>query len=248
MKVKILEKRGSAIVFLLEDATPAFANALRRIMISEVPTLAIESIDVNDNGSVLFDEVIAHRLGLVPLVFNPKKVGPEDKVMFALDKIGPCMVYSGDLKSSEKDVKPVDSGILIVELLPEQALKLEATARIGTGKEHAKWQAANASYQYYPELEIIDSAKADKYLSSKKELFTPKGKGYSLADPFKLDVYKKCEEECDGIKITTDDTKFLFKVESISGRDAEDIISTAVEILEGKATEFKKQLVEVLKA
>jgi DNA-directed RNA polymerase subunit D len=73
MKVTMSGKKGNEVTFVLQGATPAFANALRRIMISEVPAMAIESVDFHENDSVLFDEVIAHRLGLIPLSFEPGK-------------------------------------------------------------------------------------------------------------------------------------------------------------------------------
>ena len=76
MKMKMIKKEKEKCVFVVEGTTPAFANSLRRIMISEVPTLSIEWIDVLENSSVLFDEVIAHRLGLIPLKF------PVDKFNF----------------------------------------------------------------------------------------------------------------------------------------------------------------------
>jgi len=56
-----------AAKFTLSGATPAFANSLRRAMISEVPSLAIEDVRIYDNTSALFDEMLAHRLGLIPL-------------------------------------------------------------------------------------------------------------------------------------------------------------------------------------
>ncbi|UCD03051.1 MAG: hypothetical protein JSV63_00225 [Candidatus Aenigmatarchaeota archaeon] len=74
MKVKVLKKKGQVLHFLLEDTDPAFANSLRRIMITEIPTLAVEWLDIHENGSALFDEVVSHRIGMIPLKFNPKRI------------------------------------------------------------------------------------------------------------------------------------------------------------------------------
>ncbi len=52
---------------MLSESDVSFANALRRVMISEVATLAIEEVIIEQNNSVLHDEFIAHRLGLIPL-------------------------------------------------------------------------------------------------------------------------------------------------------------------------------------
>ncbi len=258
MKVRVLEKTNNKLVFVLDGSTTAFANGLRRVMISEIPVLSIDSIRVLDNNSILFDEVISHRLGLIPLDFDPKKFNfPEDcsckgegcpscEVVFALERTGPAIVHSSDLKSSNKDVEPSSPDFVIAELLDSQSLKLEAFARLGKGSKHAKWQAANVTYGYYPELEVSGKEKFEKYIKKlPQNLFVEKAGKYALADPTKLDLYKKCEEECDAIKIAVDDTKFVFKVESMSGLKPEYVVSKATEILEEKASEFKKQLAEL---
>jgi DNA-directed RNA polymerase subunit D len=179
MKVKITKKGKDRIEFILEGASVPFANALRRTMISGVPVLAIEWVDITENSSAVFDEIIAQRLGLIPLVFDPSKFNfqedckcrgkgcPLCQVVFALEKQGPGTVYSGDMKSSNRGVKPSDPRFPIAELLGNQKIKLEAVARLGTGKEHAKFQAANAAFQNYPEFRGKDiNTQPDKFLFS----------------------------------------------------------------------------------
>ena len=255
MKVHILDKTDTKMTFILDGSTPAFANSLRRIMISEIPVLAIDSIEVSENGSILFDEILAHRMGLIPLSFDPKKFNfsedcackgkgcPSCEVVFALEKTGPGIVYSGDLKSANKGVEPIGPKFIIAELLENQTLKLDATAMLGIGSKHAKWQSSNATYGYWPELEVAGKEKFEKYIKKLPEgTFVQKAGKYVIGDPSKLELYKKCEEECDAIKITVDDTKFVFTVESVSGLSPEYIVSKAAEIMEEKAAEFKKEL------
>jgi len=168
LKVNMLKKSKERIEFEIEGLTPALAGELRRIMISEIPTMAIEWVDFHKNDSVLWDEMIANRLGLIPLVFDPKLYNMKDtckcggkscgqcQVTLVLKKKGPCTVYSEDLKSSDKNVKPVYDKIPITELAEGQELEFEATAQLGLGKKHAKWQGAIVGYE-------ISGAKNDKF-------------------------------------------------------------------------------------
>ena len=255
MKVNVLEKKGSKLVFLLQGATPAFANALRRIMVSEVPAMAIETVDFHGNNSALFDEMVAHRLGMLPISFDPSKFNFRKSckcggkgcslchVVFVVERTGPATVYSGDMKSSSRDVKVSSPDFPIVELLGGQSIKLEATASLGTGKEHAKWQAANASYQHYPELVVKDMKDAKKCIKAcPKGLIKARGSKLAISDPEKCDLCKACVESCPGIEIKEDTARFIFRVESISGLKPEYIVSKAAEILEQKAEEFRKEL------
>lgn len=254
MKIRVLKKKSDVLTFVLDGATPAFANALRRIMMSEVPSLAIEWVDFHENSSVMFDEIIAHRLGMIPLKFDPSKFNlPDDckcggkgcplcQVVFAVQKTGPGIVHSGDMKSSNKSVKPTDSRFPIAELLKGHNIKLEAIARLGVGKKHAKWQAANASYQYFPEIVSGECKNASKVVSEcPTGALKLKYKKVDFKDPLLCNLCKKCEEVCTGeMKVKGNPTRFMFRVESVSGLEPAYIVQRAAEILQEKAEEFKK--------
>ncbi|WVR06373.1 hypothetical protein IAU60_003404 [Kwoniella sp. DSM 27419] len=64
----------STIEFDLVGVDASIANALRRVMIAEVPTIAIEEIYVWNNTSIMQDEVLCHRVGLVPLKIDPRSL------------------------------------------------------------------------------------------------------------------------------------------------------------------------------
>ena len=242
----------------MEDSNPAFANALRRIMISEIPTLAVDRVDFRANNSILFDEIIAHRIGLIPLKCSPEKFTVEEEckckgkgcvscqVVLALEKTGPCMVYSGDFKSSNTDVQPMDPRFVIVELLAGQSVKLEAVATLGTGKKHMKYQATNASYQYYPEVEVKgDISKLQTKIENAcpKEIIKIIGNKATITKPDSCDLCLSCEEVSGGtLKITGNPSKFIFSVESVSGLEPEYIVKKAAEILGEKGKEFIKEL------
>ncbi|MBI4019994.1 MAG: DNA-directed RNA polymerase subunit D [Candidatus Aenigmarchaeota archaeon] len=238
-KIRIIKKKANLIQFSVEGATPAFVNALRRIMISEVPAMAIEWVDISRNSSALFDEVLAHRLGLIPLEFDPEKFNfteeckckgkgcPSCEASFALEKEGPCMVYSGDMKPSNRSVNPTDPRFQIVQLLKGQSLKLEATARLGIGRTHIKWQAAIAAYAYQPDA----PEEKDGVMVCAKHVPSAAGRK-TVVEP----------DKCEVCKIQSNPTRFLFRVESVSGLEPEYIVSKAAQILAQKAEDFKKEI------
>ena len=184
VKVEILERKKHTIKFCVEGIKPSFANALRRIMIAELPTMAIEWVDFKKNDSALYDELIAHRLGLIPLTYDKRvyklpeecrEASVKDSQCYAkliIKKIGPCMVYSGDLKSEDENVKPVFGKIPIVELLDDQELELVAYARLGYGREHIKWQGAVVGYSIDENGKIVFEVESCSGLSPEEIVIT----------------------------------------------------------------------------
>jgi len=110
MKVKVIELKENKGILQIEDTHLYFVNALRRVMVSELPKLAIEHVIIYDNTSPLFDEIISHRLGSLPLptdlsilAFRDEckckgKGCPTCTIRYTLSKEGAGMVYSGDLQ------------------------------------------------------------------------------------------------------------------------------------------------------
>jgi DNA-directed RNA polymerase subunit D len=161
MKIEVLSQNDKELKFSVKGISYAFANELRRIMVSEVPTMAIEWVDFKKNDSAIPDELLSNRLGQVPLTFDKKAYNIKEtcdnckgkgcsrcQVELVLKKKGPGMVYSGDLKSKAKDVQPVFDKIPLVEIFEGHELQFEAIAQLGRGRNHAKWQAAVVGYKY----------------------------------------------------------------------------------------------------
>ncbi len=252
MDVKILEKSEKKIVMQIDDINPAFANSLRRIMLNEVPILAIEDVEFTDNNSGFYDEVLAHRLGLVPFTFSKMNLKSECKcggkgcsqceIEFTLNKKGPCLVKSSDIVSSSNDVKVIDTEIPLVELLEGQAVKFSAMGQLGTGAEHAKWQAAVVGYRYFPNVKVTDKSDLGPALKvCPQGVFGKKSDGsIGVVKSLNCDLCMRCTEVSDGVSITYDDTKFIFSIESVSGLTAEEIFSQALDILGEEAKEFVK--------
>ena len=143
--MKLISKKDNKLVFSAEVGE-SLANAIRRSAL-EIPILAIDEIEFKKNDSVLYDEVMALRLGLIPLK-TEKSFAKNIEVKLKLSAKGPCTVYSGDLKPSDPKTVVVDDKIPITKLLDGKKIKIEAVAMLGQGKEHAKWQPAVVSYGY----------------------------------------------------------------------------------------------------
>lgn len=159
--VELLEKVDERISVKFKNVPREYVNALRRLAISEVPTLAIDDVVMIDNSSVVHDEAVAHRLGMIPLRTDLKRfVMPHNcdckstlgcskcRVLLVLDSEATertRIVTSGELKSEDEEVKPVSNEIPILTLAPGQKIKFEAYARLGNGKSHAKWQPTSSA-------------------------------------------------------------------------------------------------------
>jgi DNA-directed RNA polymerase subunit D len=142
--------------FVVRGVTPAFANGIRRAMIADVPTLSIDTLRVIENSSVMFDEMIGLRLGLVPLTSPADEFEEGDTVTLALDVEGPATAYSGDLVSADDMVKPADENVPIIDLKESQRLELEAEAVLDRGKSHAKHQGGVAvGYRHLQTVEVL---------------------------------------------------------------------------------------------
>ena len=148
MSLEIINENEQKISVKIKGVPLQYSNALRRICLNGVPIYAVESIDVLENSSVLADEGVAHRVGLIPLKtdLSASKDGNEnDKIMLTLDSgvsDETRTILSGEIKSQDDSVIPTSKDIPIVTLAPGQSLKFEAYARLGKGTEHAKWNSA----------------------------------------------------------------------------------------------------------
>ena len=149
MSLQVIDQNEQKISVKLQGMPLQYANALRRICLNGVPIFAIDTVDILENSSILADEGIAHRLGLIPIKTEFSSIDSNiesDKVMLTLDSGDTTetrTIFSGDIQSQDNVIKPISEKIPIVTLAPNQKIKFEAHARLGRGTEHAKWNSAN---------------------------------------------------------------------------------------------------------
>jgi len=255
ISVKILERKGNNLRFIVSGINPALANAIRRTIIADVPTMAIEEIAVLENSSVLPDEILAHRLGLIPLtvdldtydlVYPDEEQNIQVKLVLDIEALDrPIVVYSGHLKSEDPHILPVYDNIPIVKLERGQKITLEAYARYGTGKEHAKWQPVSVcAYKYMPIIEIDNSRcnLCKKCIEEcPKQVLDIVDSKLIVKNLLNCTTCRMCEIICPNraIKISWDDTTFIFNIESTGSIPPEIIVKKALDILIRKTKIFK---------
>ncbi|MBT5200461.1 MAG: DNA-directed RNA polymerase subunit D [Thaumarchaeota archaeon] len=159
--LEVISKDSKKMSVKLKGIPLQYANALRRICLNGVPVFAVDTVDIIENSSVLPDEGLAHRLGLIPLKTDLSRFNEPSKcecqsetgcsncrVMLVLDSGESDVtrtIFTSDLSSEDDTVKPISDKIPIVHLAPGQKIKLECYARLGRGLEHAKWNSSNIS-------------------------------------------------------------------------------------------------------
>ncbi len=147
--IQVINTDSKKISIKLKGVSLEYANALRRICLNGVPVFAIDTADIIENTSVIADEDLAHRLGMIPLKTELSRFDePDSRVMFILDSgdiESPRTITSVDLLTKDEVVKPISDKIPIAYLAPGQRIRFEAYAKLGRGTEHAKWNSANIS-------------------------------------------------------------------------------------------------------
>lgn len=291
MEIKIQEQTDNLLKFVISDVPPSFVNTLRRVLVANVPKMAIEDVEfhlgpIRDSSgkefesiSPLFDEIIAHRLGLIPIptdlsIFNFRETCdckgegcPNCTIMYNLNKKGPCTVYSGDLEPlGDSKFKIKEDLIPLVKLDENQALLIYATAELGTGKMHAKWQAASGvGYKNFPIIEINNTLCKDPVNCDNscveicpKNIFEIKNKKIVVRNNYEdCTMCNTCIEECESknkddkssesaIKVTGDDKKFIFKFETDGSMIAKEAFEFTLKFIEDKFNDFR-DLVSKLK-
>ena len=277
MDIEIIEMAERKAKFLLRNSSPAMANALRRTMLSDIPKMAIDRVEFHlgpimvddkeyESITPLFDEIIAHRLGMVPVptdytLFTYQDecpcggVGcPSCTIMYSLNKIGPCTVLSGDLMPlGNPELKVKDEFVPIVELADGQAVLIYCIALMGTAKKHVKWQVANGvGYKYMPVVSV-DPEKASSPAALRcaeicpKKVFEVENGKLTAKRPLDCSLCMTCIEESEGSGVTVEGSEkdFVFKFETDGSLTAQQCLDKTLEILSSKASGFKMQIEEI---
>ena len=270
MNINFLNKNEDSMRFMVDGIDTPMANTVRRIVLSEVPVMAVDDVVMIENSSVIHDEILALRLGLVPLktdldAYNlPEKCSCKSELgchlcrtVLTLDieaKNGQRTVYSGDMVPEDPHIAPVSDKIPLVKLATGQKVRLEAYAKLGKGMAHAKWQPVSSCiYRYVPVVKI-DQTKCDgcgKCVDiCPKKVFEKNENKVKVANEIECILCEDCVEACDknpsAIKVDKKENAFIFYIESTGALPVERIFSEALKIYDEKCSDFMNQMVAVL--
>lgn len=250
------DKKQNLAVYELSGVTVPFVNSLRRTIIEEVPTMAIETVEIANNYSALYDEMLALRLGLIPLTTDLESYNLLEECdcngegcakcscKLTLKEDGVGYIMSESLHSKDKAIKPAYNRIPITKLVEEQSVELIATAVLGKGKVHAKWSPGHAYYHLKP---VVTIKKHDKetYESLPKKYFDYKSSKISLKEEYAYDLTvldSLVESYPEVLSLELKQDSFIFYIESWGQLETDTILRQAISIMEKKLDTFSALL------
>jgi len=234
--MELIEKKENKITFQAE-MEESLANAVRRY-ISQVLVLAIDDVEISKNDSPLYDETVAHRLGLIPL-----KTGKEKEATLKLRTKGEGMVYSKELKGH---AEVVYGEIPITFLKKGEEISIVATAKLGKGADHSKFSPGLMFYRNIAKIDIDKNCPKEVVDICSKKVLKLKDGNVFVDDVQECDLCEACVEFCKKqgkapIKITPT-KKILITVESFGQVDIKDIFKKSAEILKKDLAEVSKKI------
>lgn len=248
------ERKKNKLTFLIKNSSEVFANTIRRMILEEVPTLAVEDLEIKENNTAIYDEMLGLRLGLVPINTDlssyslPKN---EDEIK---EKNAKCTlqirlkaskkgyVYAEEAESSDSKCSFAIPRMPIVKLLPKQKIDLTMTAVMGQGKKHAKWSPGLAYYKKEPSLKI-GNVKNPALIAQKST------DGVFILKDNKLQVVEEKVQESQLLEYYTELDKaitlehgdnIIFTVESWGQLSCKEMLKKSAEMLAEKVAEMEK--------
>jgi len=281
MKVitRIMDDYYAQIEF--REVNYSFVNSVRRALISMVPCLAVHEVDFHmgslgtyideetgdeneyESISAMFNEIIAHRIGMLPIPTDDKTIeafgdavdddSKQPDIMYSLHKQGPCTVYSGDFEpvNGDDSLTIPESKVPIVKLTEGQAILVYAKAKMGTAKKHAKWQCTVAPRFYQaPTLTVVPGKGSKTVINTVgKDKFTKKGKNHIIKDPVvahealkTLEKLWNDDEAKNAMEVTTNKQHFIFEFETNGAMKAKLALEQALKALNEHCEEFMSSI------
>ena len=238
--MEIIEQKENKIIFK-EKIEESLLNAVRRYL-NEVPVLAINELEISRNDSPLYDETIAHRIGLVPLKMN-KKYNNKTELKLNLKSKKEGMIYSEELKG---DAEIVYGKIPLTFLNKGQEMEISATAIVGKGKDHTKFSPGLLFYRNVADIKLDKDCSKEIVNVCPKNVFVIEKDKVVVEDKYKCDMCDMCLDFCkkegkDYVKIGNSD-EMIITLESFGQMKKEDILEGAIDVLKKDLNNVSKQL------
>lgn len=247
------ERKKNKLVILIKDSDEVFANTIRRLIIEEVPTLAVEDLEIKENGSALYDEMLGLRLGLIPIKTDLDSYVLKDRCKCAGAGCAQCelrialkagkkgYVYAEEADSADSKCTFAYPKMPVVKLLSKQKLDLTMTAVLGKGKAHAKWSPGLAFYRDEPVIKIGKVNDPQKVAElCPQEIFEAKGSKLEINKDKLYDCHlcQQCTDLDNGITFGKSGN-LIFTVESWGQLSCKGMLNQAAEIMIQKIEEFE---------
>ena len=248
------DKKNNKLSFLMKDGSDVFANTIRRMILEEVPTLAVEDLEIKDNNSALYDEMLGLRLGLLPIKTDLSSYSlPENEdeitersarctLQFRLKSSKKGYVYAEDAESADSKCTFAIPKMPIVKLLSKQKVDVTMIAVMGQGKNHVKWSPGLAFYQKEATVKLGDVKNAEKVAAKSTDgVFVLKGNKLQLVKEkvqysLLLDYYAELDK---GISVEYT-SNLIFTVESWGQLSCKEMLNQSANMLIEKVEEMEK--------
>jgi DNA-directed RNA polymerase subunit D len=246
------DKKNFKINFLIKGSDEVFANTIRRLIVEEVPTLAAEDLEIKDNSSALYDEMLGLRLGLAPIKTDLNSYNLKSKCKCEGEGCAQCelkinlkaakkgYVYTGDAQSTDPKCNFVYEKMPIVKLLAKQKLDVVITAVLGRGKEHAKWSPGWAFYKNEPVVKLGKVENPENIAKKSTDgVFTMKSGKLTLDNEkiYNSNLLESYAEMDKGISVEYTNN-IIFYLECWGQIPCKTVLTTAAEILVEKTEEL----------
>ncbi|MBU0459245.1 MAG: DNA-directed RNA polymerase subunit D [Nanoarchaeota archaeon] len=248
------ERKKNKLIFFFKGSDEVFVNTIRRLIIEEVPTLAVEDIEIKDNGSALYDEMLGLRLGLCPIKTDLKSYNLKEKCKCSGEGCAQCelkinlkvakkgYVKAEEAQSTDPKCNFVQPEMPITKLLAKQKVDLQMTAIMGNGRMHAKWSPGWTYFKKEPVLKVGKVNDIEKLKEACTDnVFDFKGSSVKVNQDqlYESNLLEYYTEIDSGITLDYTDN-FIFVLESWGQLSYKEMLSQSAEILISKAEELEK--------